>query len=423
MRKRVKGGILLAGVLYAAYQKFYSALSCLERLDKENNFFDNISSLDGFFSEFRNVTFVLQKALKHTEYYALYEKNRNKYLADCKWFVEKRNQTIKEHPFQLVKQIEISIYLPSRKIDVLSKRFTIENDMDLSTVLDDVKKFLSHYMAVEVFFSVQFSFYEKETNIDLYDKLINGIKSMNIFLTAMSQDIKEQCELCNTLADKISKMHFTLFYNVLSAIDYVYYPSNGEFERAYILEVVPSSIEHAPRFAMSILNEKVYSFDKNNYFQKFVVMNIVNFMAGCTKLMPTIWIIYSDNTFTFDIFDMSIKTTIYRKINETANSILKYDVKEVYFMMTYTLYNIENLYNLNAAYKKRIGCGIEDILVFMKVDELLNEEEYSFVMSKMKDYAYVGNQLQFGKNNRLHIGQNNMLPIVKAFRRKKISTS
>ena len=41
----------MAGLLYPAYQKFYSALSCLERFEKEQNFFDNISSLDNFFAE------------------------------------------------------------------------------------------------------------------------------------------------------------------------------------------------------------------------------------------------------------------------------------------------------------------------------------------------------------------------------------
>ena len=74
----------MSGILYTAYQKFYSALNCLERFDKEKDFFENISNIDGFFSEFRNVTFVLQKAIAHTEYAALYEENRNKYLGSGK---------------------------------------------------------------------------------------------------------------------------------------------------------------------------------------------------------------------------------------------------------------------------------------------------------------------------------------------------
>lgn len=64
----------MAGLLYPAYQKFYSSLSSLERFDKEGNFFNNISCLDAFFSEYRNITFVIQAALKHTEYFNIYEK-------------------------------------------------------------------------------------------------------------------------------------------------------------------------------------------------------------------------------------------------------------------------------------------------------------------------------------------------------------
>ena len=53
----------MASLLYPAMQKFYSALNSLDKFGKEKNFFENISSLDTFFSEYRNITFVLQKSL------------------------------------------------------------------------------------------------------------------------------------------------------------------------------------------------------------------------------------------------------------------------------------------------------------------------------------------------------------------------
>ena len=55
-------------------------MSCLERFDKETEFFDNISSLDNFFAEYRNITFVIQAALKHTDYFSIYEKNHDKHV-------------------------------------------------------------------------------------------------------------------------------------------------------------------------------------------------------------------------------------------------------------------------------------------------------------------------------------------------------
>ncbi len=62
------------GLLYPALHKFYSALSSLEKFEKGTNFFDNISYLDNFFSEYRNITFVLQKSLAKTLFMSTYEK-------------------------------------------------------------------------------------------------------------------------------------------------------------------------------------------------------------------------------------------------------------------------------------------------------------------------------------------------------------
>lgn len=94
------------GLLYPAYHKLYSALSSLEKFEKGTNFFDNIAYLDNFLSEYRNVTFMLQKSLAHTEYLSAYEENRNKYLLNdvCKWFTEKRNEVLKQQPFDLEKK-------------------------------------------------------------------------------------------------------------------------------------------------------------------------------------------------------------------------------------------------------------------------------------------------------------------------------
>lgn len=88
-------------LLVPAAQKLYSALSSLERFSKHNDFFDNISSLDSFLSEYRNVTFVIQKSLAHTNLLSIYEETRDEFLSGDlgKWFVGKRNEVLKEHPF------------------------------------------------------------------------------------------------------------------------------------------------------------------------------------------------------------------------------------------------------------------------------------------------------------------------------------
>lgn len=407
----------MSSILYTAYQKFYSALSALEQFDKEEDFFDNISNLDKFLSEFRTVTLVLQKAIAHTEYKDLYDKNNKKYLSECKWFITKRNEVTKEQPFQLVKQIEISIYLPFCGMDVLTKTFTVENDVEFSTLLNELKTFLCNDQTNEVFFSAKFSFYEKDTNEDLYDKLMIGIKAMKDFLGAMRQDIGEQCQLCDALSKKITEMHFLLLpRDILFMIDYVYYPCSDEFEQAGRMAMMFGAGGQMPRIPLSNLDHGMFSQVGHNYFEKFIIMNTV---IKTADLMPTIWIIYNDNTFTMDVFHSNIKTTIYRKMNETADNILKSDVKEVYCMMTYTLCDIETVATEMTS-TERVLHGTEDYLTFIRVDKELNAEEYSFEGSKLEDLEYVCNQFQNGKKNKLDLGRLNLTPVIEGFKKKKL---
>ena len=63
-------------ILAPALQKFYSALKSLDEFGRYGIFFDDVSNLDKFFSEFRNITFVIQKNLKTEENKKTYEELR-----------------------------------------------------------------------------------------------------------------------------------------------------------------------------------------------------------------------------------------------------------------------------------------------------------------------------------------------------------
>ncbi|MEG0077449.1 MAG: hypothetical protein RR700_06375 [Anaerorhabdus sp.] len=102
--------------IYNSWQKFYSSLSHLERFSKDNDFFSNVSNLDSFFSEFRNVTFVLQKSLSNSPYIELYKNYRDMYLTD-RWFVLKRNEITKEAPFPLKGELDIFIFSSEANTD------------------------------------------------------------------------------------------------------------------------------------------------------------------------------------------------------------------------------------------------------------------------------------------------------------------
>ena len=121
----------MGDLLLPAYQKLYAALQSLERFNKGQDLFENIACIDSFLLEFRNVTFVLQKSLAHTEYISEYFVLRDNYLKneDCSWRVDKRNQGTKERPFNLSKSFVLNLYLPNASGVFITDHYSIEDDV------------------------------------------------------------------------------------------------------------------------------------------------------------------------------------------------------------------------------------------------------------------------------------------------------
>lgn len=398
-------------------QKLYSALSSLDKFSKENNFFENISSLDTFFSEFRNITFVLQKSLAHTEFIKDYEELRNEYLTECKWFIEKRNEITKQQPFQLVKKVSISVYLPEQGFDVCYYKFTVEDDVEISTLLDELKQFFCKLHPVEVFFSAEFSFYEADTEIDIYEKISFGITQIKLLLNELKIRINQKCDLCDKLESAVKNFSFGIVLkDMLLTNDYVYYPKMDLFERAERIGLSTRSID-ASISREPINNGRWHMFGgkETSFFDKFVMMHII---IGTADLMPTTMVVYYDDTFEMDTYHSTNKTTGYRKINETAKKVTYNNVKEVYVMHTYTtIESCDGIYQMTS--KERLQKGMQDILVFMKVDNDLNEEEYFFEDKDIRCENYVCSKLREGSKKHLEYGKLNMQPIINAFKSKK----
>lgn len=408
-----KGGMIVVSIMYGAFQKFYSALSNLRKFDKEKDFFNNISCLDNFFSEFRSITFVLQKSIAHTEYKNLYEKYREKYLSDSKWFVEKRNQTIKEEPFPLIKQIDISVYFANAGICVDSRKFSVENDVQLTTLMRDLEDFFSQLDPVQIFFSARFTFYERDGEENILLKIANGVDVMYDFLMDMYLATEEKCDLCDALIQKIksSKSYFDAG-DIAFINDYVYYPQTKQFDKAQTFAMY---VGDRPLLRSSLAGFDIVRIpnSEGDYFKKFVFLNAIQ---QSTELMPTLMTVYNDQTFSLDSFTADIKTIFYRKLNETAQRILKEDIKEVYFMMVYISMSAKYLDKPSV---ERMAHKEEEFLTFMKVDCDLNEEEYVFDGKLLSKEQYVAQTILHGKKSKLEFGINNMRPIIEAFRLKK----
>ena len=406
----------MPGLLYPAFQKFYSAISCLERFNREQDFFANIASLDTFFSEYRSITLVMQKSLTHTPYIDIYKKQVANGCFDP-WLNAQRVKSVHTHPVEFSKQIDISIYFPDRKIELFSQSFTVENDIPLSSLKEKLKELFCRIHPTEIFFSAKYAFPEKDSGEDVLKKALGGIVSMLTFMNTMYQEVGEECPLCNQLLEKINKsqiLHIPIDFMQID--DYVYYPRRNEFERAERMALVLGHPFTPQRSPLSGFN-RIPSIRKDDYFQKFVIMHI---SMGTTELMPTIMTVYNDDTFSLDSFNANIKTTFYRKVNETANVIMSNNVREIYYMMVYVLceYSEEKLLRSS---KERLADGTVEFLVFMKVDSDLNEEEYVFEEKALSNQEHIAQQLKKGPKERLDFSVNNMAPIIEAFTKKRIS--
>ncbi len=409
----------MQGLLFPAYQKFYSALSSLERFRKEANFFDNISCLDTFFSEYRNVTFVIQSQLKHTEYFEKYERHRDEYLNDH-WFVEKRNEVTKQQPFCFQKRINFSVYTPSEKIAIMEKQFTLEDDVPFDSLKDEIKEFFNNLPMEEIFFSTVYFFTENGNETDLFGRIFAGISAMKNFLEALSHDINDQCDLCKDLKQKIDRMAITnMPRDFLFADDYVYYKKTNQFEKAARLAMTLSqngekTISRRPLSDLFNPNQPDYD---GTPFGKFTMMHVlIRAINPAADIMPAIMIVYGDNTFDLDAFQADIKTTLYRKINEVAKVIETEEVKEVCFVALYTVCSFER--DIPVYSKERIKSAVSDILVVSSINCDLAEKEYVFDGEKIADPQYIGYILRNELKNELVVSKLNMSPVWQAFNKR-----
>ena len=402
----------MPGLLYPAYQKFYSAISCLERFGKENDFFSNIANLDTFFSEYRSITLVMQKSLAHTSHIEFYKEASTDYFDS--WLNTQRVKAVHTHPVEYSKKIDVTVFFPDGSFDILSQTFTIENDTPFEKIAETLKSFFKRMNPNEVFFSAKYTFLEKDSAEDVLSKALNGIATMHNFMEIMYRQVGESCVLCEQLRDKIKKS--TIFHipiDFKSVDDYIYYPHKDEFERAGRFALVMGCTTGEIRSPLSGLNMFGDSND-GDYFTKFVVMHAV---IGTTDLMPTIMTVYRDKTFRLDTFHADIKTTFYRKIKETADAILAEDIQEVYCMMTYVLCGLSEEF-LGQTSKERLAQSAAEFLTFMKVDSDLNEEEYYFPDSVIGGLERTALHIRKGPKKTLDFGKKNMYPIVEAFKKK-----
>ena len=343
-------------LLLPAYQKLYAALQSLERFSKGQDLFENIACIDSFLSEFRNVTFVLQKSLAHTKYIAVYDTLKEKYLRneDCSWIVEKRNQVLKETPFNLEKSLCLTLYLPNGAGVFPMEPYTIEDEKDYSSLIEMVKRVIEGIPAIEVFFSVEFIYKEIGSKRNLFDTIDNGIDSILALLESLNKEIGEKISSTREkVLEKINHLHFHFVPKDAWFIDdYVFYRQNHVFEKGARSEIITPFKTAIPyTFFCDLVGVKKEGHFIEDTFKAFEIMHIAAFSKQ-KGLMPTLLTLNEDGIMSMVMYDASIKTTTYRKIHEISEDIKNgAPIVAVFHVCEMLCYNNPDAFNMDYSYR------------------------------------------------------------------------
>ncbi len=406
-------------LLLPAYQKLYAAMQSFERFSKGHDLFENIACIDSFLSEFRNITFVLQKSLAHTDFMEAYQTLRDKHLknGDCSWLVEKRNEVTKEKPFRLEKSLILALYLPNGAGVFPVETYTIEDEEDYSSLIEMVKRVIEGIPAIEVFFSVEFVYREIGSERNLFGTIDNGIDSILALLEDLNKKIG--CNISKARESVLEKMNGLHFHRAPKDFwfidDYVFYLKDHVFEKGARCEfIMPYNSDSSYKNLCNMVGVK----NEGNYidesFQAFELMHIATFsMQG--KLLPTILTLKDDGMVSMVSYDASIKTTTYRKINEIAKEIEGgAPIVAVFHVCEMVMYNDPFAFNQDYSYRSQ-GEHI-DLLSFNMVTK-----------EGMASYCICSEALLEGKKNCLFptltkvdtaVSVSFMNPLVEAFEKR-----
>lgn len=407
--------------MFTTLQRFYGALSNLDKFSSANNLIDNVVCLDDFFSSFRSTSFVLKCALTHTEYEPLYDEFRQKYLLGnrvCKWMVETRNEVEKKHPFDLLKQVYVTIYTPISATIFKSEVLTVENDVEYQTLVESLKDELKKINTVEVHFSLDFRFRKADDNADLYNDICAAIIIMTNMLKDMYSAIGNCTELCDDLIMKIEELERKILKSeIIFVDDYVYYADKDIFERGdrFIPELPCDAVD--VRKMLESFGAKCPSYDPKEFMKFLAKLHLAIYQKQGGHLMPVMFVVYGNNTCRIIPFDSSIRTTAYRKVNEIADRVILDDIK--YVTMIHEGYNYKSFQYHMLPYYKRIEYSYGESIIVQQIGDGYVPQMMMFETSKINDPKYVDDVLKNRFNVRLIVEKSVMYPIYIAIKQKR----
>lgn len=394
-------------ILAPALQKFYSALKSLDEFGRYGNFFDDVSNLDKFFSEFRNITFVIQKNLKTEENKKTYEELRDSLLSGdtLKWFINTRNKTTKERPFELKKELAIDLYLPHGLYTLKDSRLVVDVDASFNDALDYIRSVCFENLGlVEVFFTSRITFREANDTLDLYPKIRDGIAQMNQFLEEIGKHFPCDCEICQALKCKIETLFRNIQFKELNFIsDYTLELGKEavEGEKAAMYFSMGDAKFFQPSELRATLDNPIFKDSKGclrELFLRFSSMHTVIFQMQEHDIMPVFMLVYDDQTYRMIPFVATTKATFYRRVLEIISMPDFNEVSAVFYCGEYYLYDVEQLQEINERpYSERIHNAQKEILSFVMIAKGGGEMSIVLDESRIEDIQYISEQFRQSK--------------------------
>lgn len=389
-------------ILSNAMQKYYSALKSLDDFGKSGNFFEDVSCLDKFFTEFRNITFVIQKQLQTSENQEQYKSLRDKHLSGetLKWFVGKRNSITKEKPFALKKELFLDIYLPGRTLTIKNDKLLVDFDEGFDSTIETIKDiFLNKLVMVEIFFSSKIIFSEDGSEVDLYPMIKNGLNQMNSFIKELELGCPCDCSVCNKLKQLIDKLfNEVMCKELIFALDYSFHK---ELNVGAKLEMYASddSTNYIPFSELRVsLNNPLFEDVKDclfSIFERFILLHISIFQKQDHEIMPVFMIIYKDKTQQMISFAATVKSSFLRTINEIVNKINFEEVIAVLYCGEYYFYDAKKESELSKLpYEEQRKHAKNEMLIFTIIQKGGRELSLLFDESKIDDMQYVVDTLR-----------------------------
>ena len=394
----------MADLIYPILQKYYNALNSLKSLNVTKDIFESIPLIDNFFAEFRNITFVMQKSFNTMELKEYYRIKQEEFLNNnsLRWFIDKRNETVKENPFKLEKEVEVYAYLPDFCGKIIDSRLSIDNDIPLETLEQVIKIYLTKYNKnSDIYFSIDILFKENGSEIDIYSRIKNGIIIMDNFIKAVLTDYPCNCSKCTNIIEKIKELRTEIFLKDFT-FSWDYTVENNEVIWGQQIEIgsqdknghpILMSDVRIPIDANLSITKDVVD-DDMQLFKFYASIHYTIFKAQNNNIMPTFIIIYDDNTVSYMPFVATIKTTFYKKSRKKEKMVRENSIRVIYFVGENYYYPIEQIKNFQKPYSKRIKHASTTLLslnmVSKKYEHIMT---ISFDTKNIECEAYAINQI------------------------------